>query len=181
MQRYVGLVRQSIERIGRIVGQLSDLSRVGEIIPQPVDSDIFFDDLTMFSRMAIKDSDCQLLTDKRCPRTILILDRDKIHQVILNLIINAADATTSGGTVRLLADLDGDCYVLQVQNTGDRIADEIAAQMFTPFFTTKEAGHGSGMGLAVSRGIAENHGGSLTYHHRDGCTAFTLSIPGALM
>ncbi|MBW6507946.1 MAG: HAMP domain-containing protein [Desulfuromonadales bacterium] len=180
VQRYVGLVRQSIERIGRIVGQLSDLSRVGEIIPQVVDSDLFFDDVVMFSRMAIKDSGCRLLTDNRCPRTILFLDRDKIHQVALNLIINAADATTSGGTVRLLAELDGDCYVLQVQNTGDPIPDDIAAQIFTPFFTTKEAGHGSGMGLAVSRGIAEYHGGSLTYTHRDGRTAFTLSIPNAL-
>lgn len=181
VQRYVGLVRQSIERIGRIVGQLSDLSRVGEITPQMVDSDLFFDDLVMFSRMAIKDSNCQLLTDNRCPRTILFLDRDKIHQVVLNLIINAADATIHGGTISLLADLDGDCYRLQVQNTGEPIPEEIAEQMFTPFFTTKEAGHGSGMGLAVSRGIAENHGGSLAYQHRDGHTAFTLTIPNVLL
>ncbi len=181
VQRYVGLVRQSIERIGRIVSQLSDLSRVGEITPQVVDSDLFFDDLVMFSRMAIKDSGCRLLSDNRCPRTLIFIDRDKIHQVILNLIINAADATDSNGTVRLLANLDGDCYQLQVQNTGTPIPEGIAEQMFTPFFTTKEAGQGSGMGLAVSRGIAENHGGSLTYQHRDGRTAFTLSIPHVLI
>lgn len=181
-ERYVGLVRQSIERIGRIVGQLSDLSRVGTINPKPVNSDSFFEDLAVFSRMAVKGINCRFITENHCPPTTLFLDRDKIHQVVLNLVLNAIDATCTNaicanGEVRLMAEWQNSSYLLRVENTGPAIPDGIINEIFTPFFTTKEAGKGSGMGLAISRGIAENHGGTLDYQRIGERTVFTLSIP----
>lgn len=180
--RYVGLVRQSIERIGRIVSQLSDLSRTGTINPKPVNSDKFFEDLVNLSRMAVKDNNCRFTGANRCPSTTLFLDRDKIHQVVLNLVLNGIDATCTnticaGGEVGLTAELQNGNYLLCVENTGPAIADNIIEQIFTPFFTTKEAGKGSGMGLAISRGIAENHGGTLSYQRIGERTVFTLMIP----
>ncbi|MFO7576937.1 MAG: ATP-binding protein [Pelovirga sp.] len=177
VQRYAGLVRQSIERIGRIVGQLSDLSRVGAISRRRVDSSEFFEDLVTFSRMALKDHDCGLTPDNRCPQIDLFIDRDKIHQVVLNLVLNAADATGGNSRIGLVAEQADGHYLLHVENSGPEIPPEIADQMFDPFFTTKEAGLGSGMGLAISRGIAEKHGGSLEYGRVDERTVFTLSIP----
>lgn len=180
--RYVGLVRQSIERIGRIVGQLSDLSRAGTITRKPVNSHIYFEDLAIFARMAAKGINCRITTENRCPPVTLILDRDKIHQVVLNLVLNAIDATCTNticanGEVGLIAQWQDGCYLLLVENTGPAIPDTIIEQIFTPFFTTKEAGKGSGMGLAISRGIAENHGGTLAYQRIGGRTVFTLTIP----
>ncbi len=181
-ERYVGLVRQSIERIGRIVGQLSDLSRAGTITLKPVHSDSFFEDLAMFSRMAVKGINCRFTTENRCPPTTLFLDRDKIHQVVLNLMLNAIDATCTNticanGDVALIADWQDGSYLLRVENNGPAIPGTIIEQIFTPFFTTKEAGKGSGMGLAISRGIAENHGGALAYQRIGERTVFTLTIP----
>lgn len=182
VQRYAGLVRQSIERIGRIVSQLSDLSRAGNIMPKQVSSEEIFEDLTMVATMTLKNVNCRLLTLNRCPLTTLVLDRDKIHQVILNLLLNALDATCTNsicdsGEIELRAELDKGFYLLSVANTGPAIPDEILEQIFTPFFTTKEAGKGSGMGLAISRGIAENHGGRLSYHRTAERTVFTLALP----
>ncbi len=184
IQRYVGLVRQSIERIGRIVGQLSDLSRAGTITLKSVNSDSFFEDLAMFSRMAVKGINCRFTTENHCPPITLVLDRDKIHQVVLNLVLNAIDATCTNticanGEVALIAEWQDNRYLLRVENAGPGIPDNIIDEIFTPFFTTKEAGKGSGMGLAISRGIAEHHGGTLDYQRIGERTVFTLTIPCA--
>lgn len=182
IKRYVDLVRQSIERIGRIVGQLSDLSRAGTIITTTVDSSEFFNDLAMVASMALKDINCRLVTINDCPAVTLKLDRDKVHQVVLNLMLNAIDATCTNnicdsGGIELRAALETGAYTLKVANIGPPIPDEVAQHMFTPFFTTKKAGKGSGMGLAISKGIAENHGGSLDYQRVGNKTVFTLALP----
>ncbi len=182
VQRYAGLVRQSIERIGRIVGQLSDLSRAGTMTPKQIHSQTFFEDIEAFALMAIKNTNCRLTSENCCPPTTLVIDRDKIHQVVLNLVLNAIDATCSNhmcdsGNIKLRAGLGRGHYVLSVANTGPPIPDEVAGEIFTPFYTTKEAGKGSGMGLAISRGIAEKHGGTLTFERMAEWTVFTLAIP----
>ena len=182
VQRYAGLVRQSIERIGRIVGQLSDLSRAGTMNPRPIDSQALFEDIEAFALMAIKNTNCQMTSENFCPPTTLVIDRDKIHQVTLNLVLNAIDATCSNqicdfGNIKLRATLHQGHYRLSVANTGPPIPDEVASEIFAPFYTTKEAGKGSGMGLAISKGIAEKHGGTLKFERIAEWTIFTLSIP----
>jgi two-component system, cell cycle sensor histidine kinase and response regulator CckA len=101
----------------------------------------------------------------------------QLHQVILNLCVNARDAMPQGGTLTLVADncvLDdlsaaaiegarpGGYVVLQVEDTGTGIPPEILAHIWEPFFTTKSAGKGTGLGLSTVRGIVENHAGFIT-------------------
>ncbi len=98
----------------------------------------------------------------------------QIHQVLLNLCVNARDAMPHGGTLRLQAEnrlLDtvaahaieggraGAFLVLQVEDTGTGIPPEVLVRMWEPFFTTKESDKGTGLGLSTVRGIIENHGG----------------------
>jgi PAS domain S-box-containing protein len=98
----------------------------------------------------------------------------QIHQVVLNLCVNARDAMPAGGTLRLWAEnrtLDpaisekiegarpGLFVVLHVEDTGTGIAPEVVARMWEPFFTTKEIDKGTGLGLSTVRGIIENHNG----------------------
>ena len=182
IRRYAGLVRQSIERIGRIVSQLSDLSRAGTMAPRPVESQVLFEDIQAFALMAVKNTNCRLRCENLCPSITLIVDRDKIHQVILNLVLNAIDATCinylcDSGNIELRATLDQGHYTLSVANTGPTIPEDVVGEIFTPFYTTKEPGKGSGMGLAISKGIAENHGGTLTFARIGEWTVFTLAIP----
>jgi signal transduction histidine kinase len=177
-KRYTDIAQQGLERIGRIVGQLLDLSRAGAAALEDVDSRAFFEDLAAFARMALKSRRVHLEAKDLCPRRVLCLDRDKVHQVILNLVLNAADAVGEGKKIELQASACENWYYLRIRDAGPGIPAALRERIFDPFFTTKEPGKGSGMGLAISRSIAESHGGRLELHSEEGAgTTFTLKLP----
>jgi two-component system, cell cycle sensor histidine kinase and response regulator CckA len=119
----------------------------------------------------------------------------QIHQVLLNLCVNARDAMPNGGTLRLRAanrvlDLTaagaieggrpGLFLVLQVEDTGTGIPPEVQARMWEPFFTTKESGKGTGLGLSTVRGIIENHNGFIEVVTAAGVgSSFRIFLPAA--
>ena len=119
----------------------------------------------------------------------------QIHQVLLNLCVNARDAMPNGGILRLVAEnrvLDqsaasrlenaraGAFLVLQVEDTGTGIPPEVLKQMWQPFFTTKEAGKGTGLGLSTVRGIVENHNGFVEVNTVVGRgSSFRIYLPAA--
>jgi two-component system, NtrC family, nitrogen regulation sensor histidine kinase NtrY len=99
------------------------------------------------------------------PRAIVLADRGQVEQVLINLIRNAADASLeTGGGVRVSWDLLGDSVDIRIDDDGPGIAE--TANLFVPFFTTKP--EGSGIGLVLSRQIAESHDGSITLANRAG-------------
>lgn len=88
-----------------------------------------------------------------------------LEQVLINLLVNAAHAARDapgGGRAELSARRDGDRVILTVADNGPGIADEVRDRLFEPFATTKPVGQGSGLGLAVSRGLMTGQGGTLT-------------------
>jgi two-component system cell cycle sensor histidine kinase/response regulator CckA len=119
----------------------------------------------------------------------------QIHQVLLNLCVNARDAMPNGGTLRLKAEnrtlenarasaipggRAGAFVVLDVEDTGTGIPPEVLKQMWQPFFTTKEAGKGTGLGLSTVRGIVENHNGFVEVKTDVGSgTCFRIYFPAA--
>lgn len=179
---YVRAAESGVERIGRIVRQLLDLSRADALHKETVDSVSLFEELSMFARMAVKSRDCTLETRDGYPRDMLLLDRDRIHQAVLNLVLNAADALSGReqGILQLETFALEQGYAIKVADNGPGIPHEIQKRIFEPFFTTKEPGKGTGMGLAVSRTIAEKHGGRLECRSVSGQgTIFTLWLPCA--
>ena len=109
----------------------------------------------------------------------------EINQVLLNLIINAAQAINEKvagsehrGTIAISTTLDGQEVVIQVADDGTGIALELQDRIYEPFFTTKEIGKGSGQGLALARTTIEQHGGSLECTSEPGAGAtFTIRLP----
>ncbi len=122
-------------------------------------------------------------------------DPTQIHQVLLNLCINARDAMPDGGTLYLTAEntlLDeatarkipegrpGAWIVLHVEDSGTGIPHDALAHIFEPFFTTKEAGKGTGLGLSTVRSIVENHSGFISLKTSEGRgTTFRIYLPAA--
>ena len=104
-------------------------------------------------------------------------DRDKIQQLLLNLVLNALDAMPKGGTLEIqLGGLINGQRELKVIDSGPGIDQAILSKVFEPFITTKETG--VGIGLAISHRIAEEHGGKLAaYNLPDGGACFTLRLP----
>jgi PAS domain S-box-containing protein len=105
-----------------------------------------------------------------------------LNQVLLNLIVNAADAieeTGQRGVITVATAVDGEDVVIRISDTGGGIPDDVRPKIFDPFFTTKDVGRGSGQGLPLARGVVqEGHGGSLTVESVLGQgTTFTVRIP----
>jgi PAS domain S-box-containing protein len=109
-------------------------------------------------------------------------DAQQLEQVFLNLLLNAEQAileTKPGGRIVLRARLrpDGRAILAQVVDDGPGIPAEALSRVFEPFYTTKTVGMGTGLGLSVSYGIVQEHGGRLSVDSRPGQTTFTLELP----
>jgi signal transduction histidine kinase len=121
----------------------------------------------------------QLKTDFQ-PVPLLLCYPGKINQVLLNLMLNAAQACQIGGTVwvRTHQETSGQ-VIVEVEDDGCGIGPEQLPHIFEPFFTTKPVGHGTGLGLYVSYGIAREHGGSIEVDSAVGRgSIFRLRLPG---
>jgi two-component system NtrC family sensor kinase len=116
--------------------------------------------------------------DPDIPR--IILDPSQLQQVMLNLIINAAEAMEEDGVLTIKTEhIPADHAVkISISDTGCGIPEENMDKLFDPFFTTKEVGHGTGLGLAISYGIIREHGGYLEVESEIGKgTTFTVYLP----
>jgi two-component system NtrC family sensor kinase len=102
-----------------------------------------------------------------------------LRQVFLNLLVNATQAVEHGGSIVVTSRMDEtDGFEIDVQDNGSGITPEHLGKIFTPFFSTKPEGKGTGLGLAMSRGIVERLGGRITVCSEPGVgTTFTVRLP----
>ncbi len=107
-------------------------------------------------------------------------DRSQLHQVIVNLVVNAVQAMPDGGTLTIETRALDHAVLLGVQDTGVGMSDSVKREIFTPFFTTKDVNEGTGLGLAVVDGIVAAHGGTIHVESEPGHGArFTVELPFA--
>ena len=105
-------------------------------------------------------------------------DAAELLQVVLNLLTNAMDAMESGGEIDVLVAAQADTASLSVRDSGRGVAAEHLPHLFAPFFTTKEPGRGTGLGLSVCAEIARGHGGRITVASvRGRGTTFVMELP----
>ena len=172
------MMKAGLQRIQTIVYQLTDFSRVGRLDLQYVSSDQFFSEAAQFAVLAQKKSNGNLVALDQCqPPVVLNIDKGKMHQVVLNLLVNATAASPAGCSVELRATFSDGAYRLSVKDSGAGIPDEEREKIFDIFYTTKPAGGGSGIGLAVCKSIVDLHRGSIEVSSRPGETTFTVIIP----
>jgi signal transduction histidine kinase len=108
------------------------------------------------------------------------LGHEQLMQVTLNLVMNAADAVGAGGNVKVAASRSGSGVRLVVEDDGPGVDPRVQAQLFEPFVTTKDVGKGTGLGLAVCRGLVESAGGNITLdtEYRHGAR-FVVELPAS--
>ena len=103
---------------------------------------------------------------------------NRLQQVFFNLILNARDAMPSGGWLTLRTEADGDTVIVEVKDTGHGIRREDIKRIYDPFFTTKGTSRGTGLGLSVSYGIVQEHGGGIFVDSAPGTgTTFQVALP----
>jgi PAS domain S-box-containing protein len=121
--------------------------------------------------------------DEKLPR--VLSDPLLLHQVFLNMVMNAEQAIASagrGGRIEIMTSVAAarDRIVATVRDTGAGIPPDAFTRIFEPFYTTKEVGKGTGLGLAIAYGIVQEHGGHISAaNHPDGGAVFTVELPAA--
>ncbi|MCA9607056.1 MAG: HAMP domain-containing protein [Myxococcales bacterium] len=182
-REFLGRVRKETERINRIIRDLLDFAR-SEPTEHEVDATC---DLVLVVEDAVRlvgpQADLRQVTLERrfeddVPRVRGSAAR--LAQVVLNLLLNAADAIGGEGTIRLEVTADEDMVRLVVHDTGPGIPEAVLAEIFEPFVTTKPPGQGTGLGLAVCQTLVEQLGGALIAENApEGGARFTVRLPAA--
>jgi len=117
------------------------------------------------------------------PRLEVYGDPDLLHQVFVNLFLNAAQAldAAAAGRIEVVGDRSDGEAVIEVRDNGPGIERDLLPRLFEPFFTTKPVGQGTGLGLAVAKSIAEEHGGRIEARNAEAGTGavFRLTLPSA--
>jgi signal transduction histidine kinase len=181
-RQLLDLMESGLYRIEMIVRKLLTMARDEPIHAVPTRLDEVVQDAVQFVRPRLERNGVEFVSDYPADPVFAQADRGQLAQVLINLFINAADAMPDGGrlTVRCLSDPQDGRAVLEVADTGHGIPAEHLPHIFEPFYTTKESGSGTGLGLAVAARIVEAHGGTIEAASEPGRgTRFCIELPGA--
>ena len=179
-QQCLDLISSESRRCGELVRNLLSFSRQSPINVQSTDINRVVEQCTMLLRPNLKIAAIDLHTTLADGLPRLHCDPSQIEQVLLAVIVNAADAMPKGGNLWIDSRLcdDGSHVALTVRDDGSGIPPDVLPKIFEPFVTTKENGHGTGLGLAVSRGIVERHSGKISVESEVGKgTTVTITLP----
>jgi two-component system, NtrC family, sensor kinase len=178
-------IAESTERVRKIVKGLLDFSRQTKLEREPTDVNLLIKtSISLMENQALlKGVSMHFHEGENLPP--VTLDRSQIQSVLLNMIINALDASSAGGSINLYTATGlsaGDSakkgVEITIADTGAGIAPKDLDKLFEPFFSTKEVGKGTGLGLAVSYGIVQRHGGTIRVQSEVGKgTRFFIWLP----
>ena len=176
----VRLIVDQANRCKKIISGLLNFARQSRVVRQPTNlRDLVADVL----RTVPIEERVDVRVEDRLDDPVAELDADQIVQVLTNLLTNAQHAARDGGHIAIALDGSGDDVTITVTDDGCGIPEENIDKLFSPFFTTKQVGKGTGLGLAVTHGIVKMHRGQISVEsNADGergptYTTFTIVLP----
>ncbi len=184
-REFIGRIERETERIHLTIRDLLDFSRSepgekGRVESSADLSEVISDTVKLLDRQSrFREIELRLALDEGLPR--VRGDGERLRQLLLNLLFNAADALGGKGRIDVRASNGGGTVKLTVEDDGPGIDASVIDQVFDPFVTTKPAGQGTGLGLAVCYAIVEQLGGSIEAANRDrGGATFQVRLPAAV-
>jgi nitrogen-specific signal transduction histidine kinase len=190
----LGLVKTNSRRGAELVRQILMFARGMEGPRVAVEATELIDEIRTFLAETLPKS-IRLRVAVSADVKPILGDPSQLHQLLLNLCVNARDAMPSGGSLVISATpahvspsaprphpeaMPGDFIRLDIADSGSGIPDILKGQIFDPFFTTKGVGHGSGLGLSSARTIVKAHGGFMSFVSKEGLgTTFSIFLPAA--
>jgi PAS domain S-box-containing protein len=174
----VRIISEQVRRVTDLVRVLMNLARPHEASREPVALAKLLEDSLAFYREKLRARAIDVRRSFEEAPDVLA-DEGRLQQVFLNLLVNAADAMPTGGSLDVsLARCGDDRVEVRIRDTGGGIPEDLQARLFEPFFTTKVEGRGTGLGLLVSKGIVVDHGGTIDVASEVGKgTEFRIVLP----
>jgi two-component system, NtrC family, sensor histidine kinase HydH len=174
-QVLLDIVGEEADRLNRIVGDLLDFARPAtpELRPESLARVV---EEAVGVALAQRPPGVEVVHDLDPALPLVRVDVRLVRQAVLNVAVNAVQAMPRGGRITVRTRREPDAAVVELEDTGTGIPDEVKDRIFEPFFTTKASG--TGLGLAVVKRIVEGHGGTITAASRPGQgTRFLLRFP----
>jgi len=177
------VISEEIRHIDTIVQNFLEFSRPPKLVLQKTSPSVIVDSAIQLLGQRLKSYDVSIHVDRRRPLPEIELDPEQLKEVFVNLIVNACEAMTGGGTITIRENVQPvaiEIYryaiVISLKDTGPGISDTIIEKIFQPFFTTKE--EGTGLGLSIATRIIAEHQGHLDVVSEEGAGAnFVITIP----
>ena len=174
------MISELVDRTGRIVRQLKTFARKEAPTPQPVIVASAIEHALMIVEPRRRETAARIAVAPIAKNLLLIAEAGRLEQVLVNLLRNGLDAMAGQpepllevGTRR-----EGGNVTIEVRDHGPGLPDEVRDHLFEAFYTTKPAGEGLGLGLAISLTIVESYGGALSAHNApEGGAVFVLTLP----
>jgi two-component system NtrC family sensor kinase len=179
----IQMIVSEANRCRSIMRGLLDFARQSRVVKAPTDLPLLVNDLVDTMNMGLDGRAVRVRCEIEEGLPRLLLDGEQVRQMLVNLVQNGIDAvqdTGRAGEVTVSAGLSAsrDLLVLRVKDTGTGIPPEMQKEIFTPFYTTKQLGKGTGMGLSIVYGVVKMHAGDIAVDSEVGKgTSFVVRIP----
>jgi signal transduction histidine kinase len=178
MREELGLIQEEASRARDIVRDLLQFSRQRDFMPEPADLNAVLEQVVAMVRRQGALSTLTVNEAYGSDLPMVEMDVPRIKQVFLNIINNAVYAMKDGGALAIRTTVAGDKVHVAFQDNGPGIPADILGRIFDPFFTTKPEVSGTGLGLSVSLGIVQSHGGAVDVQSTPGQgSTFTIILP----
>lgn len=171
-----GIIKKECRRLAGLLKDLLDFARPRKPKLRKVDMAASVDYVVTLARSSSVASRIEIQTELPTDLPLVECDEEKIKQVLLNLLMNGAQAMPNGGRVTVSARREGPDLAVVISDEGPGVPEDLKSRIFDPFFTTRESG--TGLGLAVVQQIVIQHGGGIDVGRNDtGGARFTVRIP----
>jgi len=178
MREELGLIQEEASRARDIVRDLLQFSRQRDFMPEPADVNMVLEQVVAMIRRQGAFGAVTVTEAYAEDLPMVEMDVPRIKQVFLNIINNAVYAMKDGGKLTVRTTAAPELVRIAFEDSGPGIAPDVLSRIFDPFFTTKPEVSGTGLGLSVSLGIVQSHGGSIEVDSKVGAgSTFTVTLP----
>lgn len=178
-QEFTGMASREVARLKGLLTHFLEFARPQQ--PQIIasDVDLLLDSVAKLASETARMANVEVVVEAMPELPSISVDPEQIRQVLLNLVINAVQAMSAAGQIRLRAAVDGEFVRIEVEDQGAGIPAENLERVFDPFFTTRT--NGTGLGLSIAYQIVEQHGGHIAAQRNiDRGMTFTVRLPVAI-
>lgn len=182
VQELLSVALEEIERMAKLTRQMLDVYRgsMTEIRREPMSVQALLTEVAELNAPILQEAGITIQCDLLKKNLTMLCSRDKMRQIFLNLILNAKDAMPKGGTITLRAREEGTKVCMEVIDQGRGIPVEHLDKIFDAFYSTKEELRGAGLGLFVTYGLVQQHGGTINVRSEVGRgSVFTITMEAA--
>jgi PAS domain S-box-containing protein len=175
-RRKLSIMAEEVSQLEEMVAEMREFVRRPPAAKRPGQlGDALTAALELFQD-TLKEHNIQVRRVEETPLPAVNFDPKQVHQVLINLLKNALEAMPKGGEITITSRVKGANVEISLADTGEGMSPEVAANIFQPYFTTKDKG--TGLGLAISQGIIQAHGGTILVDSTPGQgTTFTIQLP----